>query len=427
MTQETPSQPPPPPEDLASPPWSRTIKTLVAVTSLLLLALIAWRFSGLIGQLVAAAILAYLLNPIIVLISRRTPMPRGTATVIVYIVFILLFAGALIALGVAVFGQVVNFINSLPNLVNQTINLLRDWLPAPDSEIEFGPFSFTISTLDWSAIRAQLLGWVEPILARSGQYAGQLATTTIRVLSTILFVWVVSIYIALEIPRLRGYVASVADPGGYRRDAELLMNQFGRIWSAYLRGQIFLGVVIGVIVSITLALLQVQNALALGLLSGLLEFIPIVGPVIGAVAATVVALFQPEHLAGLSPVWHAAVVMGAMIVIQQLENNLLVPRIVGDALDLHPLLVMVAVFMGTSLAGILGAVLAAPVLASAKLVGVYAWRKMFDLPPFPDDWFAADTLEADGHGVRASLRRLLAARRAQPQPHPKEPLPPTGE
>lgn len=415
MTQITPPSLPPQ-EDAESPPWNRTIKTLVAVVSLLLLALVAWRFSGLIGQLVTAAILAYLLNPIILLIAEKTPLRRGAATVIVYILFLLLLAGAMTALGFAVVGQVTNFINNLPNLVNQSINLLREWLPAPDSEIVIGPLSFTMNTLDWTAIRTQLLGLVEPVLARSGQYAGQIATTTLRVLSTILFVWVVSIYINLEIPRLRGYVASVADPGGYRRDAELLMSQFARIWSAYLRGQIFLGVVIGVIVSVTLLALQVQNALALGLLSGLLEFIPIVGPVIGAIAATVVALFQPTHFAGLSPVWHAAAVMGAMIVIQQLENNFLVPRIVGDALDLPPLLVMVAVFMGTSLAGILGAVLAAPVLASAKLVGVYAWRKMFDLPPFPEDWFASDLAGSGPRTIRSSLRRLLPRRRGEPLP-----------
>jgi predicted PurR-regulated permease PerM len=186
-----------------------------------------------------------------------------------------------------------------------------------------------------------------------------------------------------------------------------------------------LGLVIGVIVSLTLAILGVQNALALGLLSGLLEFIPIVGPIIGAIAATLVALFQPTHFAGLSPVMHAAAVMGAMIVIQQLENNLLVPRIVGDALDLHPLLVMVAVFMGTSLAGILGAVLAAPVLASAKLVGVYAWRKMFDLPPFPDDWFSDGLLEPGPTGFRAYVRGMLVRRRSAAGPAPAAPAPPT--
>jgi predicted PurR-regulated permease PerM len=73
-----------------------------------------------------------------------------------------------------------------------------------------------------------------------------------------------------------------------------------------------------------------------------------------------------------------------MFAIQQVENNVLVPRIVGDALDLHPIVVIVAVLMGTSLAGLLGAVLAAPVAASLKLYGLYVWRKLLDLPPFPE-------------------------------------------
>jgi predicted PurR-regulated permease PerM len=74
-----------------------------------------------------------------------------------------------------------------------------------------------------------------------------------------------------------------------------------------------------------------------------------------------------------------------MILIQQVENAFLVPRIVGDALDLHPLVVLIGVLMGTSLAGLLGAVLAAPVIATLLLFGNYIWRKMLDLPPFPDD------------------------------------------
>jgi predicted PurR-regulated permease PerM len=72
-----------------------------------------------------------------------------------------------------------------------------------------------------------------------------------------------------------------------------------------------------------------------------------------------------------------------MIIIQQIENNLLVPRIVGGALDLHPLIIIVGVFIGGAMAGLIGAILAAPLLATAKLLGKYAWRKMFDLPPFP--------------------------------------------
>lgn len=414
---------PPPYYDAESPPWSRTTKTVVVLLFLLGFAWLSWRFSDLIAQVTMAAIIAYLLNPLIRFIDERTPLRRGTITVLVYLVFLVLLIGVFTAIGLALFNQVVAFINNLPNLVTQTVNLLRQWFPDPDREIVFGPFAFTLSTLEWSTVRNQLLTLVEPLLTRSGQYVSQAAGTTIRLLMTVLFIWFISIYTALEIPRLRGYIRSFATPPGYSRDAELLVGEFGNIWSAYLRGQIILGLVIGILVSVTLALLRVQNALALGLLSGLLEFVPVIGPVIGTVAAMLVTLFQPAQVAGLSPMTHAGLVLAAMFLIQQLENNLLVPRIVGDALDLHPILVLIAVFIGASLGGILGAVLAAPIAASLKLVGIYAWRKMFDLPPFPPEWFESPRGDPMPRGVRAALAMAqvrLQAMRAQTVVSPTE-------
>ena len=178
---------------------------------------------------------------------------------------------------------------------------------------------------------------------------------------------------------------SFAQRPGYREDAEQLMPRLRHVWSAYLRGQIILALIIFLTVWIGLTLLGVQNSLALGLLAGLLEFLPNVGPVISAGVTIIVAFFQPSNYMGL-PSWQfALVVLALMIVIQQLENHLLVPRIVGGALDLHPIIVIVGLFMGASLAGILGAILAAPIIASLKLFGNYAWRKLFDLPPFPEE------------------------------------------
>jgi hypothetical protein len=110
----------------------------------------------------------------------------------------------------------------------------------------------------------------------------------------------------------------------------------------------------------------------------------VIGPFISTVAAVLVALFQDANHLGLGPWQYALVVLVIMIIIQQVENSVLVPRIVGDALDLHPLVVMISVVMGASLAGILGAILAAPVAASLKLFGTYTWRKMLDLPPFAE-------------------------------------------
>ena len=368
-----------------SPPWGRTTKTIVVVVALLLIALVAWRFSGLIQQLVMAAVLAYLLNPLITFVNRNTGLKRGTLVVLTYFAFIILVIGAFTAVGVGAYAQVNNLLNQMPRLIDNAVNLLRDWAPAANATFELGPFEFSPSTLDWNAIRSQVLGMVEPILSRGGQYAGQIAGATVRIVGNFLFIWVVSIYLALEIPGVRDYVAAAAQRPGYRKDAERLMAEFSRVWSAYLRGQIMLGLIIGVTVGLSLRILGVQNALALGILSGLLEFVPVVGPIIGTGAAVIVAFFQPQNYLGLTAIEYALAVFLVMFVIQQLENNLLVPNIVGDALDLHPLVVIVGVFMGASLAGILGAILAAPLLASFKLLGNYAWRKLFDLPPFEEE------------------------------------------
>src|SRR5690606_5153419 len=162
---------------------------------------------------------------------------------------------------------------------------------------------------DWSSIRQQLLGLLEPLLSRSGQYVGQIASSTVRFLGNLLFLWIISIYISLEIPRMGEYVGRVAQMPGYRKDAERLMDEFADIWSAYLRGQIILGLVIGITVGLTLTILGVQNALVLGLLSGFLEFIPVLGPVIGAGAAMIVAFFQPDNYLGLTSIQFTLLVL----------------------------------------------------------------------------------------------------------------------
>ena len=99
------------------------------------------------------------------------------------------------------------------------------------------------------------------------------------------------------------------------------------------------------------------------------------------------------------------IVLGFMFVVQQLENNLLVPRIMGNALDLHPLIVIIGVFIGGSMAGILGAVLAAPIIASIKLFGTYGWRELFDLPPFTkiEDVGVPPSLFDQGRGLATQL------------------------
>lgn len=366
-----------------SPPWDRNVKLLVGVITLVVIVAVAARFTDLILRIVAAGIIAYVLTPLINWVAEHTPLKRGTAIITTYLVLVILFVGSGVVLGVSTFRQVSNFINSVPDLLEGIV----EWFSTTDV-LTIGPFHLEVASIwgsiDWQAVEERLIATILPIVNQSGRTVVVILSSTVDVITVVLFTFIVSIYLAFEMGRLGGYISGAVYQPGYRRDAERMLIEFNRIWEAYLRGQIVLAFVIFLAVWISLTILGVQNAFALGVLSGLLEFLPVIGPFIGTLAAVIVAFFQPTNYLGLDPVAYTLIVIVVMIVIQQIENNILVPRIVGGALDLHPLVVIIGVFMGATLAGLIGAILAAPVLATIKLMGTYAWRKMFDLSPFPE-------------------------------------------
>jgi predicted PurR-regulated permease PerM len=375
---------PGPPVDPESPPWDRTLKIFVATASVIIIFAFAQRFQNLILQIAAAAIIAYVATPFIDFLARRTPLGRSTAILLTYVFIFLIVTIVFVAFGTTVFNQVINLVNTIPDIVEGGV----EWLSTTE-EIRIGPYHLDVQAvwgrLDQELIEEQLLPSIGSVVRQTGGTLLQLLSSGVQIGTQVLFTIVISIYLAFEMPQLGSYVERAAQRPGYGRDSRVLTRDFGRIWRAYLRGQVILGLVVGLSVWISLTILGVQNSFGLGVISGLLEFLPIIGPVIGTAAATIVAFLQPSNYLGLDPVAYALVVIGVMIVIQQIENNLLVPRIVGGALDLHPLIIIVGVFIGGAMAGLIGAVLAAPLLATVKLLGTYAWRKMFDLPPFPED------------------------------------------
>ena len=371
------------PNSSYSPPWSNTTKVIVVVMALIFLFLLIGRFQSLIGMLVIAAILGYLLAPLISFIDQRTTLNRGIIIAIVYVTLAVALLAGFFALGLASYQQIANLTEALPGLIEDVGELFSSIVTRTEP-LKLGPITINPTVIPWERITDQLLGMLDPILSQSTTIVSRFATSTVRTVFNVVFVFVLSLYLATDLPNMGNHIKSLARQPGYSQDAERLMPELSRVWRAYLRGQIILGLVIFIVVWLGLTILGVQNSLALGLLAGLLEFVPTVGPIVSAAVAILVALFQPTNYLGLDPWQYALLVLGLMIVIQQVENNLLVPRIVGGALDLHPILVIVGVFMAASLAGTPGAILAAPLVASLKVLGVYAWRKLFDLPPFPE-------------------------------------------
>lgn len=376
-----------PPVDGESPRWGVAAKSIVAIVGLLLIALIVWRFQDLIRPIVIAAMIAYLVSPLVNAFMRWAGLGRGVAVVIIYLVMLLVVVVGLSVVGVVAVDQTIRLTRLLPDSMVEFVDLLQaqiDGLLARVTALTGYDLRALDQSFDFRSLAQQAVSLVQATLRQGGSIAATVAQTTISTVTTGLLIFFLSLYIAKDSPQFVKAVGDAAHHPGYRRDVERLMRDFLRIWDAYLRGQVILGLVIGAVVSLALMALGVNNALGLGVLSGVLEFLPVIGPLVGTAAAVLVAFFQPSNYLGLDPLYYAGIVLAVMILIQQVENSVLVPRIVGEALDLHPLVVMIGVIMGASLAGILGAVLAAPVVASMKLFGVYAWRKLLDLPPFPE-------------------------------------------
>jgi len=288
-----------------SPPWSLSIKVIVAVTVLLLIVLMIWRFQSLLPTLVLAAILAYLLNPLVNLATARLKVTRGAAVAIVYTLLLLIAIGGGIGLGFLAFEQASKLTTEfLPDSFTGAAALVQEQIHLfSERTFAIGPYTFSPATLpSWinlQELAQQAANLLRPLFSQSGSLVAQVAQATFSTLGVIFLVIVVSIYLVKDSPKLWEGISNLAHQPGYRQDAERLLTDFARIWDAYLRGQVILALVIGVIVSVTLSLLGVSSALGLGVLSGVLEFLPIIGPVIGSGAAILVAFFQENTIWGL--------------------------------------------------------------------------------------------------------------------------------
>jgi predicted PurR-regulated permease PerM len=163
------------------------------------------------------------------------------------------------------------------------------------------------------------------------------------------------------------------------------------LWNNFFHGELVLMLVVGGMTTIGLAALGVPGALYLGIIAGLLEIIPNFGPIIATVPAVIVALIQGSAFLPISNLAFAGLIILFYILVQQVENNLIVPRVLGAALELPPLIVMTGIVIGASAGGILGALLATPVIASGREVLHYIYRKMMEQEPIQVEDAAPET------------------------------------
>ena len=280
-------------------------------------------------------ILSALLKPVDWLTSKK--FPRVLAVILVYIFVIL------------VIGFVVGII--IPPLVKQTSDFVSKTPQIVDSINNFLVFHQIPTQNISSAIERQL-----------GQIAENFIFISTAIFSSIFLIltlFVLSFYMLLE---WKKFIKLLTSPFSGKQEklvagiVEKVEYGLGR----WVRGQFTLSLIVGLLTYIGLRLLGVPFALPLALIAGILEIVPIVGPIIASIPAILVAL-------AVSPIL-ALAVAALFLIVQQIENNIIVPMVMSKVVGLQPPVIIIALLIGAKLAGILGAFLAIPVVVVAKIV-----------------------------------------------------------
>jgi predicted PurR-regulated permease PerM len=356
--------------------WGASIKRIVIVIILVLLALVLYRFRVVIPPLVIAFLIAFILDPIVDFFTARLRMARGLATAIVFLVPILL--------GITV--MVVGPVTAVPTIQRAVHTVQFDFTGVISAIGDFFSRPLVIAgySIDLSSAYQDLISMLRSFVTSVAKGTLNVVLTIASGAFWLIFILMAAFYMVKDADRITEQFDNLAPPG-YRDDFMRLRRQITGVWDAFLRGELLLGLAMASMVTVLCLIVGVPYAWALGPLAGLMELLPSIGPFVAAVPAVLLAFFLGSvNFPSLSHFGFAVVVVGMYILAQQIENNLLVPRIMGRSLKLHPLAVLIAIIVGGNLGGILGILLATPMLATLRVLSRYVFSHLYDRDPFAE-------------------------------------------
>ena len=364
-----------------SPRWGAMTKLVVSLVLLVIIAAFLIRFQALIVPILLAFVLAYLFYPIATLIDRIPKISWRMAVSLLYLLLIVVLGSLITLSGYGIISQILSLITLIENSLGELPALLNEALLWVNQN---SPVPIDVSVIDTDAIVEQLLTYVQPLLGSTGQVLGTIASGAAGFLGRALIILIVSYFIMTESGGLRENLLKIEIPG-YGEDFQRLGQELARIWNAFLRGQIIVFTFFFFMYSVLLSVLGIRYAIGLALLAGLSKFLPYIGPFIMTVTLGLVAYFQPVKPFDLEPLTYLLIVFPVISLFDNSMDNLVTPRIMGQALSVHPAAVLVSVLVAADLIGIFGVIIAAPMLATFILFFRYTMRKLLDQDPWPEE------------------------------------------
>lgn len=314
-----------------------SMTSILKVLLVVLAVLFVWFIRDILGLLFVAIIFASALNPWVDAWQRRR-IPRGITIIIIYLLVLSVFAGVIYLVAGPVAHEIMALSNNFPQYYNEVVDTWNK-LQSLGGDILLNYNLRGNITNNFSLPDATLgvFGFVKGIFGS---------------IVAFLLVLVMTFYLSVEERNMRHFIKSMI-PERHQAYAMHTMSRIQRKLGHWLRGQVILSLVIFIMTYAGLTILGVKYALILALLAGALEIVPYLGPILGAIPAIFLSFQQsPEK---------ALAVLVLYFIVQQLENNLIVPKVMGKVTGLNPVIILVAMLIGAKVAGIVGALLAIPV------------------------------------------------------------------
>ncbi|KJR98578.1 MAG: hypothetical protein VR68_10315 [Peptococcaceae bacterium BRH_c4a] len=339
--------------------WNKRGNYKKAFVSLLIILLLyaVFLIRGIVVSFLLAGVLVYLFNPLVDRLERRGSS-RTAAILLVYA------ATAIITMSAALYGvpravgQLNNLVVAIPaytaqaQLISREIDARYDRAGLPPEMKKI-----TDDRINW--VEQRMLSLVNRVISGIMAMFGQILG--------IMLAPVLAFYLMRDFCRFKEDFFSLI-PHSWQNEVVILAGEINSVLDSYIRGYFLVCLIVGTLTGAAMFFLGIEFAIILGVFAGLTELIPYFGPFIGALPAVALALLKSK--------WLALKVILAFIVIQQLEGNIISPKILGDRVGLHPLAVILALLVAGEAFGLPGMLLAIPVAAIIRILLAFAWHKL---------------------------------------------------
>jgi predicted PurR-regulated permease PerM len=350
---------------------------------LILVAVFAW----LLGQvrdifppIALAFILIFLLNPVVSRLEAKG-IRRGLGTLTIYLLFILSVMLAVKLIVPPMGRQIHGLASRIPEIRDETLKTADQLLRKANlslndlglSNATSGSKGAGAGSTTGSSTRNQTPSFIQNLGTTLFAGAGRFATGALHVVLNFILAPVLAAYLLIDLPKIQKAFIHYLPPR-YRDEWVPLLERSGQAVGAFFRGQLLVALIVAAMSCVSFALIHLPFSLPIGLLAGFFNIIPLVGPFVGGALAVLVGAVT----GGVALAVKAGL---AMVLVQQIDNHFISPKVVGKAVRLHPVVVILALLAGATLGGLWGMLLAVPTVAVAKIVILYYYETRILLNP----------------------------------------------